>query len=137
VHRRDPHQPALVCLTGARFEDGELVIEYEAAWADGVPDVNGGYHLHLYGGDGTDPPADVMGAHAPQPGRWQVEDRSPPVRYPADHPFVTEGLADNPKCVPASPIPRTRWCPRATATPRATASRSNALTADRSATART
>src|SRR5690606_15284225 len=35
--------------------------------------------------------------HAPQPARWQVEDRSSPVRYPADHPFVTEVLADNPK----------------------------------------
>ncbi|HLV58314.1 MAG TPA: hypothetical protein VKY81_05515 [Natronosporangium sp.] len=89
--------PRRVCLTSARFEDGELVIGYEAAWADGVPDVNGGYHLHLYGGDGTDPPADLMGAHAPQPARWQVEDRSSPVRYPADHPFVTEVLADNPK----------------------------------------
>src|SRR5690606_14070055 len=53
--------PRRVCLTSARFEDGELVIGYEAAWADGVPDVNGGYHLHLYGGDGTDPPADLMG----------------------------------------------------------------------------
>jgi hypothetical protein len=45
-----------------------------------------GYHLHLYGGDG---PADR--------GSWQVEDRSSPLQFPADHQSVTGVIGDHPK----------------------------------------
>lgn len=86
-----------VCLTSATLTGGALVIEYDADWAGGTPSVGGGYHLHLYGGDGTSPPGEIMGAHAASPGSWQVEDRGSPLSYAADHQFVTQVVGDHPK----------------------------------------
>ncbi len=90
-------QQMWVCLLDAYIENGELVIVYEAEFAGNVKAVNGGYHLHLYGGDGTTPPAATMGTHHHQPGRWQVEDRDSPLRYPLDHRLVVEVIGDEPK----------------------------------------
>lgn len=89
--------PRWVCLSSARFVDGALVVEFEAEWAGGMPSTADGYHLHLYGGDGTDPPAEEMGTQAANQGSWQVEDRSSPLRFPADHQFVTSVIGDQPK----------------------------------------
>jgi molecular chaperone DnaK len=72
--------PRWVCLTKATFDGEEIVIEYDANFAGASPNVNNGFHLHIYGGDGTDPPDDVMGAHSNNPGTWYVEDENPSVR---------------------------------------------------------
>jgi hypothetical protein len=71
-----------VCLTSATIEGDNLVISYEAS-DGGVPfDVNGGFHLHVYGGDGTTPDPAVMGTQAlpSERGAWYVEDQNPSVR---------------------------------------------------------
>lgn len=91
--------PRWVCLTSASFaEDGSLLVEYEAEWAGEVPDQATGYHLHLYGGDGTNPPAETMGNQAQELGLpvgiWQIADQDPAV-VPADR--VGEVIGDAPK----------------------------------------
>lgn len=71
------------CLTAASFDGEELLIEFDVDWAASVPDRSNGFHLHLYGGDGINPPDEVMGTHAPQPrGPWVIEDRDSPLSYP-------------------------------------------------------
>jgi molecular chaperone DnaK len=86
-----------VCLTSATFDGTQLVIEFEAEWAGGIPATNGGYHLHIYGGDGTTPADEIMGAHASNAGSWQVEDRPTPLTYPADHRLVANLIGAHPK----------------------------------------
>ena len=66
-----------VCLTSATMVDGQLVIEFEAEWAGQTPAINGGYHVHIYGSDGTNPPDEVMGVHAAHPGQWLIYDQNP------------------------------------------------------------
>lgn len=66
-----------VCLTSAKMVDGSLVIEFDAEWAGQTPNVNGGYHVHIYGSDGTNPPDEIMGTHATNRGQWLIFDRSP------------------------------------------------------------
>jgi molecular chaperone DnaK len=70
-----------VCLTSAVVADGKFTIGYEVDWAGSTPDVRGGFHLHVYGGDGTYPADHDMGSHAPKKdqGVWYVEDRNPSV----------------------------------------------------------
>jgi molecular chaperone DnaK len=105
--------PRWVCLTSASFDaQGQLVVEYEANWAGGVPNISGGFHLHVYGGDGTAPPDEVMGNHH-QPsgdrGSWRVWDQDPitlsaddVARYIGDSPKVCARIADgNHHLVPA------------------------------------
>ncbi len=85
-----------VCLTEATFDGGQLVVHYDAQWGEAAePDTDGSYHLHLYGSDGVDPPADVQGTHA-DGGHWQVEDAPSPLTYAADHPLVAEIIGDHP-----------------------------------------
>ncbi len=69
-----------VCLTRATFDGTTLTIEYEAEFAGSTPNVSGGFHLHIYGGDGTEPPAEVMGTQATNRGAWYVEDQNPSIR---------------------------------------------------------
>jgi molecular chaperone DnaK len=77
-----------VCLTRATFDGQKITIEYEANFAGASPNVNGGFHLHIYGGDGTDPPASVMGAQAKgNAGNWYVEDDNPSVRSASSNDF--------------------------------------------------
>jgi molecular chaperone DnaK len=87
-----------VCLTSAVVEDGTLTIDYEVDWAGSTPDVSGGYHLHVYGGDGTYPADHDMGSHAPKSdqGDWYVEDRNPSVLDTGDKRY-TRAIADKPK----------------------------------------
>jgi molecular chaperone DnaK len=72
--------PRWVCLTRATFDGTKLTIEYVANFAGASPNVNGGYHIHIYGGTGTTPPDDIMGTQSSNPGRWYVEDKNPSVR---------------------------------------------------------
>ncbi|RPF20967.1 Hsp70 family protein [Myceligenerans xiligouense] len=71
-----------VCLTSATVADGELVVEYEAEWAGGVPDEEVGFHVHFYGADetGTDPEAAVMGTQATHAGSYFFDAHEPVVR---------------------------------------------------------
>jgi actin-like ATPase involved in cell morphogenesis len=85
-----------VCLTKATFDGERITIEYEANFADASPNVRGGFHLHIYGGDGTDPPAAVMGTHAANPGTWYVEDKEPSVRSATSKDF-RDAIGDEPK----------------------------------------
>lgn len=88
--------PRWVCLTSAIVADGKITIDYRG---DGSPlNINGGIHLHIYGGDGTSPAAEVMGMQAPeaQQGKWYVEDRHPAILTLDDERFVT-AIGDAPK----------------------------------------
>jgi molecular chaperone DnaK len=87
--------PRWICLTSASFDDqGRLVVEYDAEWGDELPDRSAGFHMHLYGGDGVDPPAETMGNQAAEPGAWYIEDADPAV-IPADR--VPTVIGDAPK----------------------------------------
>ena len=70
-----------VCITSARVEGDNLVIEYQAEWAGEEPNKSRGFHVHFYGTDlsGGAPPADIMGEHAAHPGEWYMEDQQPSV----------------------------------------------------------
>jgi molecular chaperone DnaK len=72
--------PRWVCLLSATFDGTKITIDYTAEWAGSTPNVGGGFHLHIYGGTGTNPPDRVMGTHSKTPGSWYVEDRKPSVR---------------------------------------------------------
>ena len=72
--------PRWVCLTKATLNNKQLVIEYDSS---NTPfDVTGGFHLHIYGtdGTGTNPPDRIMGAQSRPAGNWYVEDKNPSVR---------------------------------------------------------
>jgi molecular chaperone DnaK len=56
------------------------VVEYEADWHGNTPRSEGGYHLHIYGSDGKNPPASRMGNQSDRPGRYYLEDQAPSVR---------------------------------------------------------
>ncbi|HEX6359978.1 hypothetical protein [Actinophytocola sp.] len=88
--------PRWVCLTSAIVADGRFTLDYRGD--GGLLNINGGYHLHVYGGDGTNPPAAVMGMHAPpaEQGTWYVEDRRPAVLDVTDERFRT-AIGDAPK----------------------------------------
>jgi actin-like ATPase involved in cell morphogenesis len=83
------------CLTSATLDGGQLVIDYQAEWAGGVPDVSNGFHLHIYGGDGTTPPDHIMGSQAgAEAGDWVIKDALPAVLNPQE---VAEVIGDAPK----------------------------------------
>jgi hypothetical protein len=86
-----------VCLTKATFDGEEITIEYQANWAGATPNVNGGYHLHIYGGDGTNPPDEDMGTQSQTPGSWYVEDQDPSVRKATSQDFKEAIGTDVPK----------------------------------------
>jgi hypothetical protein len=88
--------PRWVCLKSATFDGLVLTIEYSASFADASPNVSGGYHLHVYGGDGTDPVEDTMGRQAADPGHWYVEDANPSVRKASGRDY-TKAIGDAPK----------------------------------------
>ncbi|SNR35240.1 Hsp70 protein [Haloechinothrix alba] len=84
-----------VCLTGAAFQGDELVIDYDAEWASSVPDISTGFHLHIWGSDGTDPPGSIMGTHAgADRGDWVIKDGQPAVLSAAE---VAEVVGDREK----------------------------------------
>lgn len=68
-----------VCLTSATFDGTTLTIDYDADFADTQPSVSNGFHLHIYGGDGVEPAAEIMGTQASNRGDWYVEDQNPSV----------------------------------------------------------
>ncbi|GAB1640176.1 Hsp70 family protein [Krasilnikovia sp. MM14-A1259] len=90
--------PRWVCLTSARIADGKFIVEYDADFGGSQPAVKGGYHLHIYGGNGTTPPDTIEGEQAPddQKGFWYVEDQRPSVVETSDVRFV-KAIGDAPK----------------------------------------
>ncbi|ROO51552.1 Hsp70 protein [Micromonospora sp. Llam0] len=87
-----------VCLTSARVAGGKLTVEYEAEFGGNQPSTNGGWHLHIYGSDGTNPPDSIMGSHVPedQQGFWYVEAKQPSVVWTDDPAFIN-AVGDQPK----------------------------------------
>jgi len=86
--------PRWVCLTKATLDNEKIVIEYEAEWNGSNPSISNGFHLHIYGGDGREPPDRIMGTHANNPGDWYVEDEQPSVKSVDSDEFSRAGLAD-------------------------------------------
>jgi hypothetical protein len=88
--------PYWVCLTSAVVADGTITIQYVSD--GGALTVDGGRHLHIYGGDGTNPSDQVMGHQVPESeqGKWYVEDRRPAVLDVTDQRFVL-AIGDAPK----------------------------------------
>jgi molecular chaperone DnaK len=70
--------PRWVCLTSAVIADGKITIKYTYQFGSAAPNVNGGFHIHIYGGDGTSPADSTEGTQAPPNirGHWYVEDRT-------------------------------------------------------------
>jgi hypothetical protein len=70
-----------VCLTSAVLADGKLTIKYAVDYAGSIPNIDKGYHVHIYGGDGKNPPDYAMGTQAPKStrGKYYWEDRQPSV----------------------------------------------------------
>jgi actin-like ATPase involved in cell morphogenesis len=85
--------PMWVCLTSARLDDRQFVVRYEASFGGKAPDNDNGFHLHIYGGDGTNPPASSMGAQAADHGIWYNEDKQPSTRA-ADGQNVTKAIGN-------------------------------------------
>jgi len=81
--------PRWVCLTRATLSNDRIVIDYRADFAGSTPNVHGGFHLHIYGGDGTNPAEDTEGAQSAVAGNWYVEDQKPSVRTVDSHDFTT------------------------------------------------
>ena len=68
------------CLTTAVFDGSTLTIQGDVGVPEGTTlDVNGGFHLHIFGSDGVSPDPAVMGAHATDQELWYVEDTLPSV----------------------------------------------------------
>jgi actin-like ATPase involved in cell morphogenesis len=90
--------PHWVCLTSAIVADGKITIDYRSDGAKFA--VHGGVHLHIYGGDGTDPAARVMGQQVPdsEQGKWYNEDRRPAVLQLTD-PRYKSAIGDGAKKV--------------------------------------
>ncbi|WP_084556059.1 Hsp70 family protein [Couchioplanes caeruleus] len=87
-----------VCLTSAKVADGKFTVAYDAGFNGTPPAIKGGFHLHLYGSDGTNPPDKIMGEQAAddQQGFWYVEDQQPSVLSTRDQRFV-RAIGDSPK----------------------------------------
>jgi hypothetical protein len=79
-----------VCLTSAVVANGKITIKYDVEYAGSKPDVNNGYHLHIYGGDGTHPPDHVMSSYVPQSkGKYYWEDQQPSILKTTDSRFAS------------------------------------------------
>jgi hypothetical protein len=68
------------CLTAATFDGSKLTIWGEVGLPAGTAlNINGGYHLHLFGSDGANPAPSLMGTLATAPGTWYIDDELPSV----------------------------------------------------------
>jgi len=76
-----------VCLTKATLHDNTLTIRYDAEWHGSRPDIQSGFHLHIYGGDGIHPDESTMGSQAVRHSKYYFEDKEPSVRRTTDPDF--------------------------------------------------
>ncbi|GIF49731.1 Hsp70 protein [Asanoa ferruginea] len=77
--------PRWVCITQAFVDKEKFVVEYQVEWAGQTPRNTGGFHLHIYGGDGQSPQ-----------GRFYVEDKQPSVRSVTGNNY-RDIIGDSPK----------------------------------------
>ena len=82
-----------VCLTKATLHNNTFTVWYEAEWHGSRPDIKNGFHLHLYGGDGTSPDESIMGSQADKHSKYYFEDQEPSVRKTSDPDFEAIGDA--------------------------------------------
>jgi len=73
--------PRWVCLTSAVIADGKITIKYKYDYDGSKPNINTGYHVHIFGSDGKNPPDYTMSSHVPKStrGKYYYEDRRPSV----------------------------------------------------------
>jgi len=85
------NNPRWVCLASAAIANGKITIKFEPQYAGSTPNINTGYHVHLYGGDGKKPPDYTMGSHWPKStrGKYIYVTRSPFVLDVDDSEFTT------------------------------------------------
>jgi hypothetical protein len=85
------NNPRWVCLTSAAIANGKITIKFEPDYAGSTPNIDTGYHVHLYGGDGKKPPDYTMGSHWPKStrGKYIYVTRSPFVLDTDDSEFTT------------------------------------------------
>ena len=82
-----------VCLTKATLHNNTFTVWYQAEWHGSRPDIKTGFHLHLYGGDGTSPDESIMGSQAVEHSKYYFEDQEPSVRKTSDPDFEAIGDA--------------------------------------------
>jgi molecular chaperone DnaK len=82
-----------VCLTRATLHGGTFTVWYTAEWNGTVPDIEKGFHLHLYGGDGSMPDEATMGSQAVRHSKYYFEDQQPSVRKTSSPDFQAVGSA--------------------------------------------
>jgi len=84
-----------VCITSAVIAKGKLTVKYDVDFAGSEPDINSGFHLHLYGGDGTYPPDHAMhsGTSQAKEHKYYVEARRTSVLDTDDERF-TDAVGD-------------------------------------------
>ena len=89
------NNPRWVCLTKATITGDKVTVEYESSSGGSPFNINGGYHLHIYGADatGASPPDTVMGV--PASGSWYVEDKQPSVHEVGSNQY--QALEGHPK----------------------------------------
>ena len=84
------NNPRWVCLTKATFDGKKITIEYTYG-NNGTPfNVDGGFHVHIYGTDatGTNPPDSIEGTQGTG-GHWYVEDQAPSIRLATSQDYKT------------------------------------------------
>ncbi len=82
-----------VCLTKATLHDNKFTLWYDADWNGATPDINKGFHLHIYGGDGAQPDESTVGSQAVKHSKYYFEDQQPSVRRASDADFQAIGDA--------------------------------------------
>ena len=82
-----------VCLTKATLHNKTFTLWYEAEWHGSRPDIEHGFHLHIYGSDGTSPDESTMGSQAVKHSKYYFEDQEPSVRKTSDPDFEAIGDA--------------------------------------------
>jgi len=79
-----------VCITSAVVAKGKLTVKYDVDFAGSDPDINSGFHLHLFGSDGTYPPDHAMhsGTSQAKEHKYYVEARRTSVLDTDDDRFI-------------------------------------------------
>jgi hypothetical protein len=77
-----------VCLTSAVVANSKFTVKYTVEYAGSTPHKTNGYHLHIYGSDGKNPPDYAMSSHWPMSkGKYYWEDRQTSVLDTSDPRF--------------------------------------------------
>jgi len=82
-----------VCITKATLTNNTFTVWYDAEWNGSTPNRRTGFHLHLYGGDGTNPDESTMGSQAVVHSKYYFEDQQPSVRKTSSDDFAAIGNA--------------------------------------------